>query len=205
MMTDWMVKYLNFQLLIIQVEDTLFELISKKLLALAAIGVAIAAVVTIILIPPVQQEPVFFQPKVISPKTAPIVNTSVGPGQTLSVSFEHVQDRKTSFDFSYFENVTLDCNTHELVRGEQPTVRITDSQNQTVREMERFYFYLGCPRYPEIEKLEKNVEFFGLAIIMSDQPSGTYNAVIHNPQDNEMHVSYQIDLTYDELLKTQIP
>jgi len=175
----------------------LFGLVSKKLIALAIATAAIGATFSLTL--PVQQDSVTYQPTIFTEKTALPVTATIGPNQTLQVSFDHIQDRKDSFDFSYFENVTLDCKTHELVREEQPTVMITDSKNQTVREMDRFYFYLGCPKYPEMDKLETMVEFFGLAIIMTSQPNGTYNAVMHNPKDKEMHIIYKIDLAFDEL------
>ena len=179
----------------------MFGLVPKKLLTIA-IAITIGAIgATLALTLPVQQDSVTYQPKIFPLKTASPVSTTIGPGQTLSVSFEHIKDRKASFHFSYFENVTLDCKTYELVKGEQPTVRIADSNNKTVGEMERFYFYLGCPNYPEMDKLEEWVEFFGLAIIMSGQPTGTYNVVMHNPQDKEMYVSYKIELALSEMLK----
>jgi hypothetical protein len=133
----------------------------------------------------------FFQPTLIADTLFLKSSTVIKANDSVSIPLNHTQNEKTVFDFSYSEKVSYDCNTGDLKRGEKLTAKILDSNNNTVRMLDRAFFHIGCPIYPPMEKLEKRVVFPYRAVLETDK-NGAYTVIIENPQDKEIEISFAI-------------
>jgi len=120
------------------------------------------------------------------------LNPTIMPNSSFSIPLNHTENVETHFKLSYTDKVIYYCNTGELTKDESLTAKIIDSNNKTIRNMDRMIFFdVGCPSYPQLEKIENVVRFETFATLLS-QVNGTYTAIVHNPQEKEMTVSITI-------------